>query len=51
MQKYKAIFVPASLHSKVKIAAAKKKLSMIEFIENLIRDSKSKGRENGLWSA
>lgn len=36
-KEYKALFVPAELHAKVKVAAAKKKQTIIQFIEDLLK--------------
>ncbi len=33
---YKAIFVPEDLHYKIKKEALKRKISMIEFLENML---------------
>lgn len=42
---YKAIFVPAELHNRIKMSALKRKLTMIEYLDALEYNLKTNDRK------
>ena len=45
MKTYKALFLPEELHHIIKVQATKNKITMIELVENAIRDYEMKFME------